>query len=391
MDLASGTKFIENGVEDPPDPDVIEIDPTGRYTRYREVLGRGAFKTVYKGFDEVDGIEVAWNQAKIDEVVRGCTHDLESVLYDEVNLLKVRGLGPIAEKLPTKELLEDPFLQLTDCNAAGYCYPEQLCSVSVLALPKKESNTEQCVVAQNNITVVAGRGEHINPNPSIRPNPPAVWWVQRLRRDSEFKLEGEKEDEMSISFKLRISDQKYGIRDIDFMFYLQSETALSVADEMVEQLHIADQSVIFVAELIDVLIMSLIPNWNPCLPIGQLVVSHQYAASISNHHACFNSIRAMNDTPGIVKLEHIPTHADYIGTFPEKNYTVSCTNSSVCADSGSIVHNGCVQDVCADGIRLELEMIELQYQNAIEEIFKKRREAITAAKNRWSSQKKITY
>lgn len=32
---------------EPPDPDVLEIDPTCRYIRYKEVLGRGAFKTVY--------------------------------------------------------------------------------------------------------------------------------------------------------------------------------------------------------------------------------------------------------------------------------------------------------------------------------------------------------
>ncbi|KAJ4825537.1 hypothetical protein Tsubulata_033530 [Turnera subulata] len=40
----------------------VEIDPTGRYGRYNEILGKGASKTVYKAFDEYDGIEVAWNQ-----------------------------------------------------------------------------------------------------------------------------------------------------------------------------------------------------------------------------------------------------------------------------------------------------------------------------------------
>ncbi|KAJ6324035.1 hypothetical protein OIU76_011356 [Salix suchowensis] len=40
----------------------VEVDPTGRYGRYNEILGRGASKTVYKAFDEYEGIEVAWNQ-----------------------------------------------------------------------------------------------------------------------------------------------------------------------------------------------------------------------------------------------------------------------------------------------------------------------------------------
>ncbi|XP_072963618.1 probable serine/threonine-protein kinase WNK4 [Typha angustifolia] len=69
-----------------PDADYVEVDPTGRYIRYGEVLGRGAFKTVYKAFDEVDGIEVAWNQVRIDEVLQS-PDNLER-LYSEVHLLK---------------------------------------------------------------------------------------------------------------------------------------------------------------------------------------------------------------------------------------------------------------------------------------------------------------
>lgn len=68
------------------DADYAEIDPTGRYVRYQDVLGRGAFKTVYKAFDETDGIEVAWNQVKIDEVLQS-PENLER-LYSEVHLLK---------------------------------------------------------------------------------------------------------------------------------------------------------------------------------------------------------------------------------------------------------------------------------------------------------------
>lgn len=66
--------------------DVAERDPSGRYIRYNEILGRGAFKTVYKAFDEVNGIEVAWNQVDIDEVLQSA-QKLE-MLYSEVHLLK---------------------------------------------------------------------------------------------------------------------------------------------------------------------------------------------------------------------------------------------------------------------------------------------------------------
>ena len=39
------------------------------YVQFDIVLGRGAFKTVYKGFDEEEGIEVAWNQVRVNELV----------------------------------------------------------------------------------------------------------------------------------------------------------------------------------------------------------------------------------------------------------------------------------------------------------------------------------
>ncbi|KAF7806026.1 putative serine/threonine-protein kinase WNK3 isoform X2 [Senna tora] len=68
------------------DSDFVEIDPTRRYGRYKEVLGKGAFKKVYRAFDELEGIEVAWNQVKVVERLRN-SEELER-LYSEVHLLK---------------------------------------------------------------------------------------------------------------------------------------------------------------------------------------------------------------------------------------------------------------------------------------------------------------
>ncbi|GJU69169.1 probable serine/threonine-protein kinase WNK11 [Tanacetum coccineum] len=45
----------------------VEVDPSGRYGRYDEVMGVGAVKNVYRGFDEVEGMDVAWNQIKLKD------------------------------------------------------------------------------------------------------------------------------------------------------------------------------------------------------------------------------------------------------------------------------------------------------------------------------------
>ncbi|XP_072972522.1 probable serine/threonine-protein kinase WNK11 [Typha angustifolia] len=64
----------------------VEVDPTGRYGRYGDLLGAGAVKKVYRGFDQEEGIEVAWNQVRL----RCFLEDPAMLdrLYAEVRLLR---------------------------------------------------------------------------------------------------------------------------------------------------------------------------------------------------------------------------------------------------------------------------------------------------------------
>uniref|UniRef100_A0A0E0DT00 non-specific serine/threonine protein kinase n=1 Tax=Oryza meridionalis TaxID=40149 RepID=A0A0E0DT00_9ORYZ len=64
-----------------------EVDPTGRYGRFNEILGKGSSKIVYRGFDEWRGVEVAWNQVRLRDVVRGRGGGELERLYGEVHLL----------------------------------------------------------------------------------------------------------------------------------------------------------------------------------------------------------------------------------------------------------------------------------------------------------------
>ncbi|KAI3937589.1 hypothetical protein MKW92_009143 [Papaver armeniacum] len=589
MDLTES--IDEDNHDDPPDPDVVETDPSGRYIRYREILGRGAFKTVYKGFDEVDGIEVAWNQVRIGEVIHSA-QDLER-LYAEVNILKTvkdnniiklynswvdhekktvniitelftsgslrqgltylhshsppiihrdlkcdnifingnhgqvkigdlglatvmeqasqqsilgtpefmapelydedyneladiysfgmcmlemitseypysecanyaqiykkvvnrimpaalskvknpqtkqfieKCLGPVAERLPAKELLNDPFLQLEDC--AGYC-PVQLsgeqCVISEdRTITRQVSAMDLDSVDEAVITILQNKfsgGSHLM---SLE--------VRRVIRGNEFRLQGERFDENSVSLNLKIADKKR----IHFMFFLKSDTALSVASEMVVHLELAAQNVLFIAELIDVSILNLIPNWKPCVPIDHLVTrnANQFSQLAepkqkdSSFGSFYNKLK-----PQTYPVDEIMAHADYgtrnkvavedrdsdmsmvSGTSSEGNYDNYCTNTCVCADLGFMEYNGCetndgividnlsaveagVKNSSSVGVsngssvndndesdvdeetRLALEMIELQYKQAMEEISRKRDEAIMTLRNRVSQKKK---
>ncbi|KAL9227800.1 hypothetical protein vseg_003451 [Gypsophila vaccaria] len=64
----------------------VEMDPSSRYGRLNEILGQGAMKTVYKAFDVVLGMEVAWSQVMLTDAL--CTSDELERLYVEVHLLK---------------------------------------------------------------------------------------------------------------------------------------------------------------------------------------------------------------------------------------------------------------------------------------------------------------
>ncbi|KAK8958583.1 putative serine/threonine-protein kinase WNK1 [Platanthera guangdongensis] len=78
--------MIHSRDKDSEQDELVEVDPTGRYGRYNEVLGKGSSKTVYRAFDEYEGIEVAWNQVRLNDFLRS-PEDLAR-LHCEIHLLK---------------------------------------------------------------------------------------------------------------------------------------------------------------------------------------------------------------------------------------------------------------------------------------------------------------
>ncbi|XP_057721343.1 probable serine/threonine-protein kinase WNK10 isoform X1 [Arachis stenosperma] len=420
--------------------DFVEKDPTGRYLRYNEMLGKGAFKTVYRGFDEVDGLEVAWNQVRIDELL-GSADDVAK-LYSEVNLLKsvnheniikfynswiddkkktvniitelftsgnlrqyrkkhryvdmkaikgwarqiLQGLvylhghkPPIIHRdlkcdnifvngnhgevkigdlglatvmqQPTArsvigtpefmapELYEEEYNELVDVYSFGMCmlemvtfeYPYSECknpaqiykkvtsgikpnSLNRVSDPQIKEFINKCLVPASErlsaeellrdpfLQVECPKDPILNPLNSPTKSPKAIdkpksgplsidfeadsknvsvitcaenshgsshcplLEVRRTYKNNEFKLKGTKNDDITVSLILRIADSCGQVRNIHFLFYLETDTAVSVASEMVENLELSDHDVAFIAELIDYLIMKLLP---PCKPLNE--------------------------------------------------------------------------------------------------------------------------
>jgi len=63
---------------------VVEVSPKGRFKRYAEELGRGAYKIVYKGVDHETGREVAWNVINLTKLPKSDQKRIKS----EIDLIK---------------------------------------------------------------------------------------------------------------------------------------------------------------------------------------------------------------------------------------------------------------------------------------------------------------
>ncbi|KAD4982757.1 hypothetical protein R6Q59_002385 [Mikania micrantha] len=374
--------------------DYVEIDPTGRIIRYSEVLGKGAFKKVYKAFDQFEGIEVAWNKVRINDDVLQSPDDYKT-LYSEVHLLKslkhkniiklhdswidiqnktlnmitelftsgnlrqyrkkhksvdlkaiknwarqiLNGLDYLHSQNPpvihrhlkcdnifvngnhgeikigdlglatvlqqptannfigtpefmAPELYEEEYNELADIYSFGMCmlemvtfeYPYSECqnpaqiykkvtngikpaSLDKVSDPKIKQFIEKCLVPANQRL----SAKELLEDPFLKPknlkkptrDPLAMPVVELCwkHQENEFRLKGTRNNNNSVSLTMRIADPIGLVRNIHFLFYLKTDTALSVALEMVEQLDLAKNDVPFIAEFINNSVTRILPSW----------------------------------------------------------------------------------------------------------------------------------
>ncbi|XVF10334.1 hypothetical protein REPUB_Repub07fG0173700 [Reevesia pubescens] len=167
-------------------------------------------------------------------------------------------LLPASMRLPAMELLKDPFFSAET--------PKEVTS-GPLQLPNLMPKLVNLIQSEPHPMDIDPNYRKLLVNSSRKsiektPQFPTLE-LQCVTESNEFRLKGEKNDDNTISLTLRIADQCGRARNIHFSFYLDSDTAISIAEEMVEQLDLSNEDVTVIAELIDSMIMKLVPLWKP--------------------------------------------------------------------------------------------------------------------------------
>ncbi|KAJ8440180.1 hypothetical protein Cgig2_003505 [Carnegiea gigantea] len=476
-----------NGVSihDPDCSEFVEVDPTGRYGRYNEILGKGASKTVYRAFDEYEGIEVAWNQVKLYDFLQS-PDDLER-LYCEIHLLKTLkhrnimkfytswvdtanrninfvtemftsgtlreyrlkhrkvniramkrwcrqilngllylhshdppvihrdlkcdnifvngnqgevkigdfGLAAILRKshaahcvgtpeFMAPEVYEEEYNELVDIYSFGMCilemvtfeYPYSECTNPAQIYKKVTSGKkpdalykvkdpevrefiEKCLATvssrlsarellsdpflrvddcDNDLRLIDCRSELEDFGPLIRqpflehctsdgsymnsysnsldlesykewghyPIETDISGIELFEHhddehspDVDISIKGKRRDDGSIFLRLRISDKEGRIRNIYFPFDIESDTALSVATEMVEELDMTDLDVNSIADMIDAEIASLVPKWRPGLGIEEETPRFSLCQTCASTHTSIGSFMDFLSNPNL--------------------------------------------------------------------------------------------
>ncbi|MED6158769.1 putative serine/threonine-protein kinase wnk6, variant 2 [Stylosanthes scabra] len=204
---------------------------------------------------------------------------LSKVKDPEVKSFIEKCLVPASQRLSARELLMHSFL---DLNGSTRIHPFPLPDI---VLPKFGAFESRCLMSEGpssarsgNISLDLGGMSELpvitvfdnSTDDASSSHCPSVE-IRMSNRDDIFFLKGHENDKNSVSLVLRIADVSGRARNIHFIFYLDTDTAVSVSSEMVEQLELAEQNVLFIAELIDLLLLKLVPDWEPCVSIDHLV------------------------------------------------------------------------------------------------------------------------
>ncbi|KAA3460052.1 serine/threonine-protein kinase WNK8-like isoform X1 [Gossypium australe] len=333
-------------------------------------------------------------------------------------------LLPASMRLPAAELLKDPFLLAET--------PKEPASGPPVNLIQTEPHLME-IDLNCKMLMVKPSTESIKETPRF-----SALELQSFTQNNEFRLKGEKNDDNTISFTLRIADQ--------------CDTAISIAEEMVQQLDLSNEDVTVIAELIDSMIMKLVPCWKPsvgsisclqdclCYPsqatikaVGEQEVfprlavlncqdtEESFGSDISaesngmvasdgsnnkpmgssdhSYVECHNGLNAYDFGLDIGAYNHKDTSdeknlGEYIAIkHSAKNSDTSlmdsCSFASQDMSLSSIGSLSLADKDKLEELKSELDAIDSQYQQCFQELLRMREEAMENARKRWISKKKV--
>jgi len=341
-------------------------------------------------------------------------------------------LVPACERSSAKELLQDPFLCPDNKHGPAVAKFSPAPKAADISLASLQMDVDTCESSP------ASSGKE---NGYVAPHAQVLEFT-RTNKNTELKLKGEKLDNNSVSLVLRIADLSGHARNIHFLFYLDSDTAMSVAAEMVEQLELADWDVTFIADFIDLLIVNLVPGWRPVNDAvansyrqseSELVIaSHQDLSGLVPDYALVDGMMHQKDvnassngyvdsvssatnlggsqgSEGSVISVQLAESSKSVSDYGAENYgSMDCGGykeginkldfSHVLGDeSRSIFHidqasprlelasNGSSISTAdnQDVLNGELVLIEAQYKHLVDELTRMREEAMEGARKKW--------
>ncbi|KAL5708215.1 non-specific serine/threonine protein kinase [Ranunculus cassubicifolius] len=519
---------IEAEDEEPPE----ERDPTQRYARYKEILGKGSFKKVYKAFDKVDGVEVAWYKIDIDDrdyaKLRSQVQLLKSLRHknitkfhgywiDEgnytlnivtelftsgslkqfcrkhkkVDIKAVKNWGrqilagldylhshdpPIIHgdlkcdnifingnhgevkigdlgfatilrsanarsvvgtlEFTAPELYDEKFDELVDIYSFGLCllemvtceYPYSECSNPAQIFKKvysgvkpaslsKVSDLDLKLFIEKCLVPVAYRpsAKELLRDPFLQTNgereeEPAIitiiiseddgLFIHMIKRGINYKLRAMMIDEKAAKLEFRNNIGGDTRKTVEFYFYIESDTALSIARDMVIEQY-PNHNVKVIAELIDLCLANLIPNWKPSVPIHHLkplietqtsnVVGPGVSLQPTCTSPCYVNMKECDQGSTIPKVLSLSNATSTKCSMDTKMSTKSTSTDECYNDKDMGTNMGSTDGSFASAeehddneLKTMLEQIELQYQQEMEAISIKRQENITTALNRFA-------
>ncbi|PIN00066.1 Non-specific serine/threonine protein kinase [Handroanthus impetiginosus] len=360
------------------------------------------------------------NQAQIYKKV---TSGIKPAAFEKVKDPEVKRfiemcLLPASQRLSAAELLKVPFL-LSEYPKDYACDPLQLTAITPKSMNSLESDSpfmdlDPSSKMLSSSTCAESMMEICTSGPE----------VHGYNERNQFSLKGEKyDDDDSISITMRIAHYSGSVRNIHFKFYLNTDTALSIASEMVETLELWEDDVAVIAELIDNLIPQLVPCWrkSPGSLSGGAKRSVEGSTTVHNENLIpycgkedTDQVDVYSELKGVKKnknngaaasserddamrkkdCHHGEKHrisnwqqslmsesVKNSGTSYAGSWITASSDMSLSISSPSLTEKD-NNEIC-DDLKLELDAIDLHYKQRCRELEKMREAAIENAKKKW--------